>query len=285
MLYRLLSILRTGEQWPGRAVQTVAPMTSRPDRLWRKRPARSSADYFVFLGESGAVTPLTDQPAVFVQVCCLVERVAYRRDIVPALEYAKQRWFGRTDVPLHPGVFGAAMHPCLPLASIAARRAFAAEFDALLTRLPFRLFAVAVQSSARWRNTERAEHVYDATVPVWLPRLCQLPKQSDQPLARSLTFLAESRNEDDDTALWLRFRAGRQVLEQVPYVPELWFERSAPSATHAGFDLARMTAPPIARHVFRVKPRIDRAFECLRSKFLGSYEGRTAEHGICRIRR
>ncbi len=138
MLSRLHSILRAGERWPGRGTRRVALMAPRPDRLWRKRPPSSSADYFVFLGESGAVISPTDQPAVFVHVCCLVERVAYRRDVVPALEHAKQHWFGRTDVRLHPGVFGTAMHPCLPLASIAARRAFAADFDALLTTLPFR---------------------------------------------------------------------------------------------------------------------------------------------------
>ena len=248
----------------------------------------SSRDYFVFLGESQVAGSPTGRPTVFVQACCLVERIAYCREVVPALEHFKQRWFGRTDVPLHPDLLRASTHPLKHLESLAARRAFAADFYALSTRLPFRLFAVAVLWTGRWKSAEhgeRSEHVYDKTVPVWLPRLCEPPHLPDQPTARSLTFLAESHNEREDAALWLRFRAGRQVLEQWSGAPELWFEQSVPNAIHAGLDIARMAARPIARHVRDVEPRVDAAFECLCLKLMGSLDDKTGERGICRVRR
>lgn len=283
----LRSGLLAGQRWPGHTgwaarINLGSDRSDVSDRSW------SSHDYFVFLGESRVAGSLSGRPTVFVQVCCLIERVAYCLEVVPALEHFKQRWFGRTDVPLLPGLLKASAHPFKRLESIAARRAFAADFYALMTRLPFRLFAVAVLWTGRWKGAERSErteHVYDKTVPVWLPRLCEPPSTPDQPSARSMTILAESHSEREDAALWLRFRAGRQVLEQWSGAPELWFEQSAPNAIHAGFDIARVAARPMARHVRDIEPHVDPAFECLRLKLMGSLDDKTGERGICRVRR
>lgn len=274
-----------GERWHEQ-MGWVARFAVGPDRrLATSNESCSSGDYFVFLGES-LIDSRLDRPSVFAQVCCLVERVAYLREIVPALEDFKQRWFGRSDLGLHPGVRRdpTDSHRCFE--STAVRRAFAADFYAFSMSLPFYLFAVAVWWTGRWRRGKRGElteHLYDKTIPVWMTRLCERATLPD--LAQSLTFVAESQNDGADSALWLRFRAARQVIAQWSGTPELRFAQSVQKETDAGLDIARMAALPIARHVRAIEPRIDPAFECLRPKFLSSRHDATDQRGIYKMQR
>ncbi len=224
----------------------------------------------VFLDEAGdhSLDPVDKDFPIFVLVFVLCDQAEYTNVIVPAFTRFKVKYFGHDGVILHSRDIRKAIGDFSMLQVPEKRAAFYLELSDLMMDAQFQLIAIAIRKqSHKDRYGKACRNPYELALEYGLERLKAFLDELNQ---KGITLLAEARGKNEDDALRLAFlqllkhgtyyRDFKSIEFELKFVPK--------KANVLGHQFADLCAYPIARRVMETAPRLNQAFDVVRTKFL-----------------
>ncbi len=222
------------------------------------------SDYIVYVDESGHASPDPDPVfPCFVLAFCLFQKSSYSRQIVPALQGLKFRFFGHDMVVLHERDIRKALNEFAMLKSRTVREQFQFELNAIMQQADFSIIHHAIHKDGHHQPSENLYHIaVQRCLEGLFDKLTQLG-QAD----RQVHVVFEMRGKVEDGLLELEFRriaAGDNKHQKpYPFVPVF----ASKLANSTGLQFADLVARPIGLSLLR-PGQPNRAYEILARKDL-----------------
>ena len=227
--------------------------------------------FIAFFDECGdhSLTKIDPDFPLFVLAMVVIERDAYRDEVLPKLNAFKLRYWNHEGINLHSRDIRLAQGPFSILLNAQVRQRFMDEISGLMDTLPFTLFVTAIRKTDHVeRHGAEATNPYDLAVEFTMERVLHFMETQGE---TRLPVVAEARGRKEDNSLEQVFH---KVLSQgTDLIPcERFRLLDCPLAFQskknniAGVQLADLSAYPCARHILNpAKP--NRAFEIVRRHF------------------
>lgn len=227
--------------------------------------------FIAFFDECGdhSLTKIDPDFPLFVLAMVVVERDAYRDEVLPRMNSFKLRYWNHEGINLHSRDIRLAQGPFSILLNSQVRSRFMAEVSGLMESLPFTLFVTAIRKSAHVeRHGAEATNPYDLALEFTLERLLHFMESHGETL---LPVVAEARGRKEDNSLeQVFYRILSRGTENTP--GERFRRLDCPLAFQSkknnivGVQLADLSAYSCARHILNpIKP--NRAFDIVRQHF------------------
>lgn len=224
----------------------------------------SYSDYIVYVDESGHASPDPD-PAFpcFVLAFCLFQKSSYSRQVVPALQNLKFRYFGHDMVVLHEREIRKALDDFAFLKNRKIRDEFHKELSALIRAAEFSILHHTLRKEGNHRPEDNLYHIAaQSCLEALHDKLAVLGQQDAQ-----THVVFEMRGNAEDRLLELEFRricAGDNKHQvSYPFVPVF----ASKKANSTGLQFADLVARPIGLAFLRPQQE-NRAYEILKTKDL-----------------
>lgn len=238
-------------------------------------PAVTGSRYLAFFDECGdhSLTKIDPDFPLFVLALVVVERAAYRDEILAPFNAFKLRYFNHEGVNLHSRDIRVNTGPFLLLRNPLVRPQFLEEISALMERAPFTLFVSAIRKQEHLNlHGGAATNPYDLALKFTMGRLAEFLHARGE---TELPVTAEGRGKVEDAALASVFN--RILSEGTDANPPALFQRLTFSLTFQpktkniiGTQVADLCAYPCARHVLS-PDRQNKAFQVVRAKLYQSH--------------
>lgn len=230
------------------------------------------SDYVVYVDESGdhGLSRIDSQYPIFVLSFCCFRIAEYTRDVVPAVQEFKFRYFGHDQVILHENEIRKQEGEFAFLRTDRVlREQFLDELTTLISDASFDIITSIVdkrQLKAVYRDPHNPYHL---GLRFGLERLVQWLRLRGNG-SRRVFVIFEMRGGDEDRVLELEFRRitsnsvlGYQKVDfsEVDLIPMFVHKRS----NSTGLQLADLTARPIGLHYLRPE-QANRAYDAIRGK-------------------
>lgn len=231
----------------------------------------SPSRFIAFFDECGdhSLSKIDPDFPLFVLAMVVVERDAYRNEVLPRLNAFKLRYWDHEGINLHSRDIRLAQGPFSILLNAQVRSRFMDEVSGLMESLPFTLFVTAIRKSAHveCHGTE-ATNPYDLALEFTLERLLHFMESGGE---TRLPVVAEARGRKEDNSLEQVFY--RVLSRGTVNIPGERFRKlDCPLAFQSkknnivGVQLADLSAYPCARYILNpAKP--NRAFELVKQHF------------------
>jgi len=239
-----------------------------------KQPVSVPSRFLAFFDECGdhSLEKIDQDFPLFLLALVVVDRAAYRDEILPALNGLKLRYWNHEGINLHSRDIRLAEGPFSFLLNPTIRPQFIGELSGLLERLPFTLFITAVRKQTHAEQYGKdAASPYDLALEATLEHLVHFLQAHGE---TRLPIVAEARGKLEDNSLEQVFY--RLMARGTANRPAEQFKRLDCPLTFqskknniAGIQLADLCAHPCARHILN-PARENRAFDIARRHI---YEG------------
>ncbi len=227
--------------------------------------------FIAFFDECGdhSLSKIDPDFPLFVLAMVVVERSAYRDEVLPRLNAFKLRYWDHEGINLHSRDIRLAQGPFSILLNPQVRSRFMDELSDLMANLPFTLFVTAIRKSEHVeRHGADASNPYDLALEFALERLLHFMESHNE---IRLPVVAEARGRKEDNSLeQVFYRVLSRGTENIP--GERFRQLDCPLIFQSkknnivGVQLADLSAYPCARHLLNpAKP--NRAFEVVRQHF------------------
>lgn len=240
---------------------------------------RTFGSHIVFVDESGdhSLSAIDPDYPVFVLACCLIEKQAYIRELVPTLQAFKFKHFGHDAVVLHERDIRRDLKSFAFLKNKERKAAFSDELTGILAAAPLRVFA-AVIDKRRLAERGRSENPYELSLRFCLERMYDC-LSNEAHLGGMTHVVCEARGKQEDADLELSFRricdGDNYNRIRLPFEPVIVDKR----ANATGLQLADLVARPIGLHA--LKPaQPNRAWDVVEGKLHRSPDGRIEGYGL-----
>lgn len=225
----------------------------------------STSRFIAFFDESGdhSLVKIDKDFPLFLLCTIVVERDSYAREIVPAIAEFKLRYFAHEGINLHSRDIRKAEGPFAILQNAPLREKFLGELSGLMAKLPFTVFATAIQKKQyAARYGDGAKNPYDVALEYSFERILHFMESKGE---TALPVIAEARGAQEDDALRASFY---QLMTNGTYYngAARFRKLNCPISFRGkqdnicGIQLADLCAYPIARHVLKPAEN-NRAFE------------------------
>lgn len=200
---------------------------------------------------------------LFVLALVVVERAAYREQVLPELNRFKLRYWNHEGINLHSRDIRLAGGPFSLLLNAEVRHKFIDELSATLDKLPFTLFISAIRKQTHVeRYGKDAANPYDLSLEFAMEGLVHFLESNGE---THLPIVAEARGKREDNALeqaFYRLMARGTENRSVDKFKKLDCPLTFQSKKNniAGIQLADLCAHPCARHILN-PTKENRAFE------------------------
>lgn len=227
-----------------------------------KTPAYS--DYIVYVDESGHASPDPDPNfPCFVLAFCLFQKSSYLRQVVPALQNLKFRFFGHDMVVFHEREIRKALDDFAILKSRKIREEFHQELNSMMKAAEFSILHHTIHKDGKHLPEDNLYHIAAQSCLEGLyEKLIELGQKEGQ-----THVVFEMRGNAEDRLLELEFRriCAGDNKHQCPYPFSPVFASKKVNST--GLQIADLVARPIGLHSLR-PDQTNRAYEILATKDL-----------------
>ena len=242
------------------------------------------SDYIVYVDESGdhGLKNIDPQYPIFSLAFCIFKKADYMRDIAPALNEMKFKYWGHCDVVLHEHDIRKSMSGDWSILNDAATRSeFMTDISGLIQTTPFEVIASVINKQDLIRYPT-PRNPYELAMLFCMERLNNWLVRNGQS-GKQIQIQFEARGKTEDTELELEFRricdnaagtvSSKTDFSNIDYRIKFLDKKS----NSTGLQIADLVARPIGLHVLRPEQE-NQAFEIIKEKFIthddGNYEGR-----------
>lgn len=234
------------------------------------------SDFIVYADESGdhGMVNIDPQYPLFALAFCVIRKVDYMEQVVPAMQAFKFGIWGHDSVVLHEheirkttGPFG------LLRTDRALRQRFMDELNGLIEAAPITIFSSVVDKEKHRAHYSNPWNPYEIAMHFCMERLHQMLSTEGQQ-GKTVHVVFESRGPKEDGELELEFRRiasnssqwgwRRHDFSLFDFQPVFM----AKAANSTGLQLADLTARPIGLSVLRAG-QPNRAFDIIKGKLRG----------------
>ncbi|MDP0492027.1 MAG: DUF3800 domain-containing protein [Verrucomicrobiota bacterium JB023] len=222
------------------------------------------SDYVVYVDESGHASPDRDPNfPCFVLAFCLFQKSSYLRQIVPALQSLKFRFFGHDMVVFHEREIRKALDDFAILKSRKIRDEFHQDLGSLLQAADFSILHHTILKDGRHVPEDNLYHLAAQSCLEGLyEKLVELNQQKGR-----THVVFEMRGKAEDRLLELEFRRicdGDNKHQRVyPFSPVF----ASKKCNSTGLQIADLVARPIGLHALKPE-QVNRAYDILATKDL-----------------
>ena len=237
------------------------------------------SDYIVYVDESGdhSLTSINPQNPVFVLTFCVFRKGAYRKEMVPAVQALKFKYWGHDGVVFHGHDIRKSKGDYSILLNSVVRERFMADMNALVGNAPVTLIAAAIDKQRHVARYHDPDNPYGIALTFCLERLHKFLTECG---ATGKTFImVECRGRKEDADLELAFRRIADGGNQVGPMRHFDIRFMDKKNNSAGLQMADLLAYPIARHVINPQ-QVNRAYELIEPIFRRSVSGRVLGYGL-----
>lgn len=216
--------------------------------------ALGSSRFIAFLDECGdhSMGKIDADFPIFLLAMVVLERAAYREEILPALNSLKLRYWNHEGVNLHSREIRTACGPFRILQNASVRNRFMGELSALVQGAKFTLFITAIRKDQHMKKYgARAINPYDLALEFTLERVVHFLECEGE---RELPIVPEARGKREDAEFEQVFY--RILSQGTAYRPAEQFRSlTCPLSFQdkkrniGGIQLADLCAYPCARKV------------------------------------
>lgn len=213
---------------------------------------------------------------MFVLAFCVFRKETYIRDLCPAIQAFKFKYWGHDSVVLHEREIRKSLGPFSLLRDPRIRSAFMHDLNALLHHAEFTIQAVAIRKLALQERYTHPDNPYVHALRFGLERLATHLGELNQQ-GRRTHVVVESRGKKEDADL-------RQAFEGIcedPSLSRIPFDLGMlpKGSNSAGMQISDLVARPIGLKVLRPEQR-NRAYEILETKLRRDSAGRIHDLGL-----
>lgn len=239
------------------------------------------SDYVIYVDESGDhdLTSVNEEFPLFVLAFCIFRKSDYVREIVPAIQDFKFRWFGHDMVILHEREIRKQQPPFKFLQNQAVRQTFMDELSSIIGRSNVTLVASVIDKRRLKRRYASPDNPYHIGLQFCMERTYSFLLGEGQG-GRTTYCMFEKRGAKEDALLELAFRRikdrgnyNRIAMEGL----DLFFVDKR--ANSSGLQLADLFARPVGLGVLR-PGQPNRTRGIVAAKFRRSPTGETAGWGL-----
>ncbi|EIM29243.1 DUF3800 domain-containing protein [Microvirga lotononidis] len=241
----------------------------------------SFSDYVIYVDESGDhdLTSINEDFPLFVLAFCIFKKSDYVREIVPAIQDFKFRWFGHDMVILHEREIRKQQAPFKFLQNQDVRQRFMDELSGLVRRSEFTLVASAIDKRKLKLRYASPENPYHIGLQFCMERTHAFLMENEQK-GKVAHCMFERRGAKEDNILELELR---RIRDRGNYtqtdMTELDICFADKKANSSGLQLADLVARPIGLGVLR-PGQSNRTRAILAEKFRRSPAGKTFGWGL-----
>ena len=240
----------------------------------------SFSDYIVYADESGdhSLRSINPQNPVFVLAFCVFEKIAYREQVVPAVQKLKFDFWGHDCVVLHSHEIRKAHGNFNILLNAETRTAFIERINELMAPLPFTVIAAVIDKQRHVARYSDPANPYEIALSFCMERLRRWLREKNQE-DRTTHVIVERRGAAEDAKLELEFRQiadGRNPVGRMANLDIRFMDKKHNST---GLQIADLTAHPIGRHVINPGQQ-NRAFQLIEPKLRRGPNGRRDGYGL-----
>lgn len=238
------------------------------------------SDYIVYVDESGdhSLESINPEYPVFVLAFVIFHKQDYTRQIVPAIQQFKFKYFGHDILVLHEREIRKSEHPFHILQNPNIRQQFLADLSQLMDEAPLTLVASCIDKRKFLGKHGQDHNPYHYAMAFGLERVFYFLQEHGQK-DRKTHLVFEMRGTREDEELELEFRRlldSTQVKGMAPALDIVFADKKTNSA---GLQLADMVARPIGRHLINPAQE-NRAYQVLQKKFRRNKNGEIQGWGL-----
>jgi len=241
----------------------------------------SFSDYVIYVDESGDhdLTSINEDFPLFVLAFCIFKKSDYVREIVPAIQDFKFRWFGHDMVILHEREIRKQQAPFKFLQNQDVRQRFMDELSDIIRKSSFTLIASVIDKRKLKQRYASPDNPYHIGLQFCMERTHAFLIENGQK-GKLTHCMFEKRGTKEDNMLELEFR---RIKDRGNYTQidmnELDICFADKKANSSGLQLADLFARPIGLGVLRLG-QPNRTREILAEKFRRSSTGKTLGWGL-----
>jgi hypothetical protein len=239
------------------------------------------SDYVIYVDESGDhdLTSINEDFPLFILAFCIFKKSDYVREIVPAIQEFKFRWFGHDMVILHEREIRKQQAPFKFLQNQDSRQKFMDELSAIIQGANVTLIASVIDKRSLTRRYASPDNPYHIGLQFCMERTYSFLLEQGQG-GRIAHCMFERRGAKEDNILELEFR---RIKDRGNYnrinMEELDICFADKRANSSGLQLADLFARPIGLGVLR-SGQPNRTREIIAEKFRRSPTGKTSGWGL-----
>jgi len=238
------------------------------------------SDYIVYVDESGdhSLWSVDPQYPLFVLAACVFSKQNYARQVTPAVQELKFRFFGHDMVILHEADIRKARSDFRILLNAEVRESFIEDLTRIVESSPFTVVSSVIRKAELEQRYAFPDNPYHLALTFCLERVFRL--LSSLGVAERVTHVVfECRGKKEDAELELEFRRicdGRNYgNEKLPFQIVMADKK----VNSIGLQLADMVARPIGLHILRPAQE-NRAYNVLEPKLYRGPSGSAAGYGL-----
>jgi hypothetical protein len=242
------------------------------------------SDYIIYVDESGdhGLKNIDPQYPIFSLAFCIFKKADYMKNIAPALNELKFKYWGHCDVVLHEHDIRKSMSgEWSILNDSTTRKEFLNDLSSLIENTSFEVIASVIKKQDLMRYPT-PRNPYELAMLFCMERLNNWLLRNNQS-GKSIQLQFEARGKAEDEELELEFRricdnasgtvSSATDFSQIDY--RIGFLDKKSNST--GLQIADLIARPIGLYVLRPEQQ-NQAFEIIKGKFIthenGNYDGR-----------
>ncbi|WP_201862611.1 DUF3800 domain-containing protein [Microvirga soli] len=239
------------------------------------------SDYVIYVDESGDhdLTSINEDFPLFVLAFCIFKKSDYVREIVPAIQEFKFRWFGHDMVILHEREIRKQQAPFKFLQNQENRQKFMDELSVIIQGANVTLIASVIDKRSLTRRYASPDNPYHIGLQFCMERTHAFLLENGQS-GKIAHCMFEKRGAKEDNMLELEFR---RIKDRGNYnrisMGELNICFADKKANSSGLQLADLFARPIGLGVLR-PGQPNRTREIIAEKFRRSPTGKTLGWGL-----
>jgi Protein of unknown function (DUF3800) len=231
------------------------------------------SDYIVYVDESGdhSMGAVYESYPLFVLAFCIFRKDEYLREVVPAFQALKFKYFGHDSVVLHEREIRKATGPFKILLNPNVRTEFMRDLTEVIRAAPFGVVTAAIDKRRYSELPKKSaaelpatSNIYHLALGFCLDHLDRWWGNKEQHHTMHVVF--EARGKVEDQELELEFRRSCDRMKK-PFEPVFLSKAS----NSPGLQLADLIARPIGTHVLHPDQE-NRAYSLIRTKFVGQGE-------------
>lgn len=237
-------------------------------------------DFIVYVDESGdhSLTQVNADYPIFVLAFCLFKISDYTKEIVPAFNSLKFRFFGHDLIIFHERDIRKTLGPFKILFNENIRQDFFDRLNNVIEQAKFMIVACVIKKYEYKLTGYMNDSPYRVAMEFGLERVFyQL--QAENQKGKKTFVIFESRGKKEDTELELEFRRlmDRSRIEGMAETFD--FLAASKQSNSAGLQIADLVARPIGLRVLKPE-QPNRAVEILMKKVRKSPQGETNRWGL-----
>lgn len=242
-----------------------------------------SSDYVIYVDESGDhnLQKFDKDYPVFVLSFCMVQKTAYSREIVPALQEFKFRWWGHDMAILHESEIRSRSGWFKFLGDPVAREEFRAGLMSVLAAAPWTIVAAVIDKPRLLDKYVRPFNPYDLALAFCMERAYFFLREHRQVSAPTY-IVAEGRGKTEDYQLKSAFHRIRDGENQFRAALPFKLVVARKGVNSSGLQVADLVGRPIGlRHLRPDQP--NRTWDVIEPKLRRSSAKTVEGYGLKRF--